>query len=378
MSTNDMPLVKTEQQRNYQLDFLKLIFTFLVFFEHTKSFIGENTRIILPPMLGSVAVHFFFIVSGMLMVNSIIKKDCNTAEPGKSAMMFILNKFKNISWQYWTAMFLNLFIYIYISQTVNTSGGKPLKAFFILLFRIFPESFLVFNSGVFIKYNTQTWYLSAMFICMLPLAYMLYKHKDFTLNVFAPLAALFSLGFMYQNNNFAFFAHDYFQGLIFGGIIRAVCGLCFGIITWSIYNRIVTWKTNKNGKILLTISEIILYLIFFIAWFVFRDIKTIDSVLFILPIAIAISFSGQSYIGSLFRFKWMRYFSPISLAIYLNHWAPMRTVIDIFPGCSYKMGVALMAAFTAIVCVIYFIIITLGKKLWNKKIKSIFINQEVA
>ncbi|MCH5207656.1 MAG: hypothetical protein J1F04_02130 [Oscillospiraceae bacterium] len=236
--------------------------------------------------------------------------------------------------------------------------------------------FLVSNSGILIEYNSPTWYLSAMFICMLPLAYMLYRHRDFTLYVFSPLAALISFGYMCISNNFAIIDRNTFHGIVIGGIIRALCGLCFGITAWLIYDRIIKWKPDKNGQIFLTISEVLIYIIFFVSWFIIRDVKAIDSTLLILPIALAITFSGKSYIGKLFRFKWMKYFAPASLAIYLNHWAARNLVVQYFPGCSYKKGVALMAAFTAVNCAVYFALIALGKLLWNKKLKKLFVNKE--
>ncbi len=102
--------------RNYQLDFLKLIFTLFVFLSHSAIFVNENTRIVFPPYLGTLSVHFFFVVSGMLMVNSILKDTANEENAGKAAMRFVLKKIKGILLQYWVAfaIFLTIYIYIYI------------------------------------------------------------------------------------------------------------------------------------------------------------------------------------------------------------------------------------------------------------------------
>ena len=175
-------------QRNYQLDFLKFVFTLFVFLYHSRAFIGENTRITFPPALGQVSVHFFFVVSVLLMVNSIIKNDADTSNFVKSAMTFVLKKFKVISLQYWTALFVYTAIYI-------ANSAESLKSVFVIIFRVFPEAFLMTNSGVVIEYNTPTWYLSAMYIVMLPLAFLLYKHKDCFLYVLAPLLPCFRWDF---------------------------------------------------------------------------------------------------------------------------------------------------------------------------------------
>ncbi|MCH5207655.1 MAG: acyltransferase family protein [Oscillospiraceae bacterium] len=116
-----MTAAKTNPSRNYQLDFLKLVFTFFLIFQHSSVFVGENTRITIPPMMGAVTVHFFFIVSGMLMANSIVKKEPDILSSGRSAMQFVLNKLKNILLQYWSALLVFMTIYIYICTTLQQS-----------------------------------------------------------------------------------------------------------------------------------------------------------------------------------------------------------------------------------------------------------------
>lgn len=63
-----------EMNSNYELDFLKLVFTMCVFVWYTDPFRNENTNIF-SLQGGPVAVHFFYVVSGMLMANSILKRD---------------------------------------------------------------------------------------------------------------------------------------------------------------------------------------------------------------------------------------------------------------------------------------------------------------
>lgn len=235
--------------------------------------------------------------------------------------------------------------------------------------RIFPELFYVTSSGIWLDCNKPTWYISAMLICMLPLAYLLYKNRDFTLNVFAPITAILIYGYICMSNSWQFFNAD-LQGFITGSLIKAMCGLCFGICAYTIYNRIKDMGDNKNIRIVLTIIEIVLYLIFFGTWFVlwyFLQKKTsIMSVILLLPIAVAITFSGKSYLSNLFRFKWMRYLAPLSFTIYLNHWAARELVIQLFSEEGYWYCVTMMALITVVFCILNFLIVKLGKSIWNK------------
>lgn len=360
---------KVVTRRNYQLDFLKFIFTLLVFWCHTNLFIGENTRVKFPLMLAEVSVHFFFVVSGLLMVNSIMKSAADTSGSGKSAIRFVLKKFKGMSLQYWTALFIFTAIY-------SGKLGNPIREFFAILYRIFPEAFLVSYAGVRIDFNGPTWYLSAMFIVMLPLAYLLYKRKDFFLYIFSPLTAIFSMGYLYQVNNHYFGGQGKFYGIVLGGIIRALCGLCFGVVAWLIYSKLSRIVRKKSQIILLTVIETLIWVIFFSAWFIVQDEQSTMSVLLLLPIAIAIAFSGKSYIYRMFGLKWMKYLSSVSLAIYLNHFIARYVVKQCFSGCSYKFGISMMALFTAASCLIYYVIMKLCRSLWNKKLKKVFSNQE--
>lgn len=63
------------RNRNYQLDFFKLIFSIFVFVAHTI-YITPNTISDSPlfPTLGLVSVFYFFIVSGMMMLNTTTEK----------------------------------------------------------------------------------------------------------------------------------------------------------------------------------------------------------------------------------------------------------------------------------------------------------------
>ena len=209
-----------------------------------------------------------------------------------------------------------------------------------------------------------------MLICMLPLAYLLYAKRDLTLYVLAPLIAVGTLGYMCQENDFRFLNHMKLYGALMGGFIKGLCGLCFGICAYTIYIRIKNAKLNRNARILLTFAEVLLYGIFFFSWFVVRDNKAIMSVMLMLPVPMAISFSGQSYVGKLFRFRWMKYFAPLSLDIYLNHSAAEKIVENTIPGSSYGMCVKWMTILTVIFVILNILMVKAAKALWNNKLRN--------
>ena len=179
------------------------MFALLVFIYHTNPFIGKNTRVVLPPDLGAGAVHFFFILSGMFMANSIVKRGV-TGNCAKLSIGFVLNKFKSFAPEYFAALFIGV-----TAKVVFSDGGIMVR-----LARMFPEIFCVYASGVWYNNNAATWYLSAMLICMLPLAYLLYAKRDLTLYVIAPLVSILTFGYMCQTNNFQFIYHVDMYGIL--------------------------------------------------------------------------------------------------------------------------------------------------------------------
>lgn len=357
-----------ENSHNYELDFFKFIFTLLVFIAHSIFFISADASANVPPMLGSIPVHFFFIVSGMLMANSISKNKENTIdEPAINALNFVLKKAKKIMLPYCVSLIIVILVYLYIYITTNNQ-----QAIYLLLARVFPALTLTNMSGNGIFISAPAWYLSAMCICMLPLAYLLYKKRSFALYIFSPLVSVMILGYIAKSNDYIFLETENLTGFFLGGTIRAFCGLCFGITAYTISQKIKSLSINKICRIVLTIAEVLLWVIFFCTWFFSKDGRAIFSVLMILPVAVAIVFSEQSYIRMLFRFKFMKYLGSLSLTIYLNHWAAWTVVNNYFHDRSYGYCLILMSVLTVFFCLINTIIVKTVRALWNKKLKILF------
>ena len=300
------------------------------------------------------------------MANSIVKRGV-TGNCAKLSIGFVLNKFKSFAPEYFAALFIGV-----TAKVVFSDGGIMVR-----LARMFPEIFCVYASGVWYNNNAATWYLSAMLICMLPLAYLLYAKRDLTLYVIAPLVSILTFGYMCQTNNSQFISHVYMYGILMGSIIRGMCGLCSGICAYTIYVRIKNASLNKHMRFFLTVAEVIMYLIFFSAWFGLQNNAVVMSIMIMLPVPLAVTFSGKSYVGELFRFKWMRHFAPLSLIIYLNHGIAQGIVSTVLPGRSYKMCLKWMIILTVAFCIINTLLVKGGRALWNRKLKEYFTKPDV-
>ena len=358
-----------ENQRNYQLDALKFFLACLVILYHTHYFVGENTRITLPPMLGFMCVQCFFVISGMLMVNSYIfmgdVKDC-----GKNAFLFVLHKFKSLALPYWVSLGLRAIVQAVLYAT---SLDVVLR---IILIETVPEALGMQLAGVGAFLNGPVWYISAMLIAMLPLVYILMRNKNFFLYVFAPLCAIISWGYIYANNDAWVFNYQTMHGFLMGGVIRALSGLCFGVISYLISDWLKNNIRRKSQRVLLTVIEPLLYIVFFVYWFTSEWTLLVFSGFFLFPIAVGITFSRCSYINELFKAGWMKHLGHLSLAVYLNHSGAVQIVDVYFHGLSWKMSAFLVVLFTIGMCLIYYGILYVIRLLWNKRLKSVFGNEK--
>lgn len=359
-------------KRNYEVDFLKLVFSVFVVIHHSTPFIPKGSGIILPAQLGWWCVHFFFTVSGFLMVSSFIKHPSpESGSYGKNALRFVFQKFAKIGPEYVLSILFCIAAYLSVSSDTLYAIWHTEKAAEAPV-TVLPE-LLGFPKIFFwtIEINTPVWYISAMLVSMLLLYYMLQKNKDFFLYVFSPLAALLIYGFSYNNEGKYIFQYQ-FNGFFNNGILRAICGLCFGAVSYLIYDLLKKSANNKAQKLIITIAEAAIYGLIFIALLMpGLSVNVKYSIMLLLPIALAISFSEASYFSTLFKSKAFHYCNTWSLAIYLNHWVALALTKQLFPNQDYAINLLLTFAITIIISAVNIILSKAVRLIWNKKLKEI-------
>lgn len=360
-------------KKNYQLDFIKLIFSLIILVYHTNIFIKEDFDFIIDKVplnhFGVIGVHIFFVISGILMTNSIINRSFDPAESGKQALYYVIKKAKN------------LFLPCFVAATISAATFIIANHRISVCYSYFPaycwELFFLRGSGVVPEtiFNGVTWYISSMLFAMLPLCYILIKNKDFYLNIAAPLTGFLLLGYMYQKGDYyMLFDHNKMYGVLLGGIIRALCGLTLGSVSWLICQKIKQCDLNKKKKILLTVGELFGFAVFFgtmcskSAYSAKRK-ETLFFLLVLMSVLLAVVFSGQSYISHIFEKPVFKYCGPLSLIIYLNHINARFFVKTYFADSGYYKCLLLMLAFTAVNSVFYYAILKL-LELMTRKIRT--------
>ncbi len=197
-----------------------------------------------------------------------------------------------------------------------------------------------------------------MLFAMLFLAYLAIKKRDLFVNILSLIISILLLG-CYSNE-----AYDS-NMLCF---IRSICGLCFGVVAWNIYNRINELKDTKQIRICFTAAEIFIYSVFFAVLVTNgENVDWILPILLLMPIAVAITFSQKSYVSNLFKAKFMGHLGTISLYVYLNHYASIQIVRSIFPDKGYVFCVFAAVFITVILCLANYIAGRIIKRIFRVK-----------
>ena len=241
--------------------------------------------------MGQVSTHFFFVVSGMLMTDSIVRHG-STDSPERAAIMLCIQRIKPLIFPLWVSI-----LFIIIAE--NILNGTIPNVFFTIA-HILPECFLLTRTGLRVDINPPVWYLSAMYLSMLPLSYLLFKKNHFTLYIFAPLISVHLFGYLCYANDFSF-EGTYFSYVVMFEIVRAVCGLSFGICAWVLSQKIQKIAQKYYIHFWLAIMEVLLYFLYFYVWFLAQENVLIMSVQLVLPIMLAITFSGESRLSQIGR-----------------------------------------------------------------------------
>lgn len=222
--------------------------------------------------------------------------------------------------------------------------------------------------------NTPAWYIIAMFVCMLPLFYILMRNDDFYLYVFTPTAAVLLTIYMYRCpesylDGDGLLAASSFVSITTGGIIRALCGISWGAVCRLISENLRTKMNTKGRRIALTLSEIAMYTVFFLAWFNEKsDKNTVYGNMFLLVLITAVIFSGQSYVSHLFELNIFKYAGSLSLAFFLNHYNAVKLADTLYPEAGYTFSVLLSLGFSAVSICIYYILLHAARTI---KIKAL-------
>ena len=412
------------KQHNVTIDFLRFLFSVIVVLHHSRYVLGDDNCYFLG---GSLAVEFFFFVSGYLLLVGADKAGRKNSAGyllpggvdmagrkngagyllpggadmagrkngagylfpdgvdmagrteaagletkgvgagttgiggevtgicgemtgiGSETLHFILHKIRSFLPEFLIAWWIG---FVLIGVVRQYGVLDYLKAFG----NDFWELTLVKMSGLFTHgIDGAMWYLSAMLLGMAILYPLLRTKRDLMTHLVCPLLALFLYGYLCQAEGHP---RDpiVWLGLCYKGLVRAVAGLCTGVVICMAVRRLKRFSPSgltKTGNAL-AIGAQLLCLLLTIRYMAEQEPSEYDYFyMFLLMLLVLLSFAGfglESVLGNSQRLHLLSAFlGKYSLSLYLGHLYFAQHVNELLPEELYsgkiRMTVYLAAAF---------------------------------
>lgn len=325
--------------RNGAVDFWRFVFSVMIAHFHSSNMTDVKEI----PFIGAgPAVEFFFLVSGFLMAQSLSKHPRDNRMIGRDSRNYLLHKIRGLCPEVFIAWGIGFVVqHIAKKQVTIASLVKDLMAGVWDLFFLRESGLAGFVA------NPAAWYISAMLLAMLILVPLFLKNPDMFLNVWAPVIAIASLGYLYQNVGNLRGPTDWL-GLCYKGLLRAAAELCIGAVCWCICQKLKAVRFSKPGKILLAMLEFGCYFIMLLWCYGHKGSKMDFVMLLLLAVGVTVTFSSQGILADLFQRPAIYFLGKISLPLYLGHNYWSHALPRIFPEQTYMQLYPKYAAVTVL------------------------------
>lgn len=331
-------LPKAKTARNGKIEFMRFVMAVMVVLRHSAT-LESGSKLFLH---GSLAVEFFFLVSGYLMAASCAKKQEPPTDIGGETVQFLLKKI--------AAFFPTLVIsqIVFLAMKFITAPTLRISQKIQLVLNAISSSFLLDMTGYSINWEARVcWYLSAMVIAM----FLLYpicrtKYRTFT-HIIAPLTGTMIVGMFFVNRKTFLGPTDVLADLIYAGLPRGIAEICLGAVAYELTMYFRKIELTKFGQILVSLLELGVYAssIFFMQhYFAGTDV----AVLYMLMVGIICSFSHKGLFADAFDNKCCYWLGKYSLALYLSHVYWVSPIARYCKGMSFNRKLVLYLVLSVI------------------------------
>lgn len=331
----------TIKRRNQTIDLLRFLFSIIIVIHHSRYLLGDDECMFLG---GSLAVEFFFLVSGYLMMASIEKKNRQKQIKSLPKEAFEYFKHKLCTWYpevlvAW--MIAAAFTYISCSYDIKEMAEHFLNSS--------PEAFLLRSFGLSASnVNGATWYLSSMLISMLILYPLLRRYPTAMKYLVMPLSALAVLGWLCTVDNHPRDPTKWI-GITLKGNYRALAELELGALCFFSAQKIRKVPFNRLARVLLSIVEIGCYVGNIVYMFFETPSRTDIFFIALFCLGICLSFSEQTLLRNLPECPAILWLGKFSFPLYLSHQCYALFLNNLLPESftnNQRMAVYLVCAFS--------------------------------
>ena len=337
---------------NNTISVWRIIFTYLVAIMHFDTIYKLKE----PANFGDgwyIAVEFFFIVSGYLLYNQFDKLKVKY----NNAFKYTLSRYRKI-YPYFVISFFITFMLIGYCREYSS-----IKQYVKLFVESFWEFIGLQGMGLdrgWSYINPTAWYISVLFINGFILYNCLDKFKKLFVNLVAPIIIMVVYSYLYRNFHHLDVVTPTTGFYINCALMRGMADMCLGIYA-ACLNKVIKEKVSKIG-FLKIISTLSFFGIIIISWRIKQtEIDFLFALVMTFSISVAFLPSNNKILGS----RVIRYWSDITLAIYLIH-ESFRTYI--FPLCA---GIPQAFGDKLILMAIYLVVITIAAMILDWIVKNV-------
>lgn len=337
-----------------KIEFYRFIFCLGVLFFHMgKYFRGEPSlkgelRFEFFPH-GSIGVEFFFLISGFFMARSIYKMVMNEEQGVKKSDQKLSTEYLNFMKHKYLRVLpehIPMFLMTFVVYVVVYKQG--LMKIFVLIMRNIPSFLMIQMSGINLGNVLHIeWYISSMLLAMAVLYPICRKYYFTFTRYFAPLIALFVIGYM-QEKTKSLTGVSVWMGFCYKSTLRALVEVALGATCFEVsrYLSEVFENADKKWKLFWTAVEAGCFggSVLFVLTTMEKKYEVLVLGLFFVMIAIATS--GISYGASVFDRKIFYFLGKMSLPVYLGQLAAIYIVMEKMADLAFKKQIVVAAALT--------------------------------
>lgn len=308
------------RKRNGKIELMRFFFSVGVLVFHINRALWENKKDIFPNISlcthGNIGVEFFFLVSGFLMAKSIDRQLKNTpvldaSHLGDDTLQFLWRKVKGIL-PYHLIFALPMILVMWAiapeKQPAQILSGLP-------------SLLLINRTGIMGNFSNiigPEWYISSMLLAMAILFPFCKRYYSNFTHLAAPLLAILLLGWMNQTSGHLSTSTQW-DGLTFHCNLRALAELSLGTTCYEITKIMDRHTFSFLQQLSISVAEGLCYLLTFCFLFSRLSYSYEVYVVFLLAVAITLSFSQKGLLGNsaLFQNNLCLFLGGISLPIYL-------------------------------------------------------------
>ena len=266
-----------------------------------------------PGAVGWVWVDFFFIVTGVFTYSHFENQEIRTGGCATDALMYTFLKFRSIY-----PLCLIMFLIEYCLEHFWLIAAKDFVGLFTNLANYIQEIFWVTSAGMGGPLNAPTWFLSAMFIVMPLMIYLMTAHREWW-KIVSFMAPILYFGYKGVNTDRAW-PND---------MVRAFCCMALGTLAYMLADHIQR-KLNKSEQkisVILTGIEIVAVGLAIYLSVINSNYLNFFEVLFLVIVTLMIS--GVTLSGR-FSFTICEFLGEMSMPMFLIHW--------VMGTCSYWLS----------------------------------------